>query len=98
MTVSYIDSESDFTIEFSRIDRNNMPTDDTINGTINDTLSEIEGIVLDLLKRDNTITTAQLVEITGKSQRTIIRTISSLKSKRLIERIGSKKTGTWKVK
>jgi hypothetical protein len=36
--IGYTDSETDFTIEFSRTDRNNMSENGTINGIINDTL------------------------------------------------------------
>ena len=92
--VGYIDSENDFTIEFSRVDRNTMSSDDTIN----DTITELEGEILDLLRKDESITIAQLVNLCGKSQRTITRTLSSLKSKQLIERVGSNKSGIWKVK
>ena len=62
--ISYVDADTDFTIEFSRIDRNNIP---------------------------------EVVDKCGKSIRTVNRVISSLKSKKLIERIGSNKTGYWKV-
>ena len=44
------------------------------------------------------MTNAELIEETGKSQRTITRLLSALKSKDLIVRIGSKKTGYWQVK
>lgn len=88
--VGYIDSEKDFTIEFSRVDRNIMPRDDTI--------TKLESEILDLLRKDEHITIAQLVSLCGKSQRTITRTLSSLKSKQLIERVGSNKNGIWKAK
>lgn len=32
--ISYVDADTDFTIEFSRADRNNMSEDGMINGTI----------------------------------------------------------------
>ena len=43
------------------------------------------------------MTNAELIIKTGKSQRTITRVLALLKGKRLITRIGSKKTGYWKV-
>lgn len=95
--IGYIDSETDFTIEFSRIDRNNMSENGTINGIGNDTLTKLESDVLDLLKKDKNATVSELVGICGKSTRTVNRTISSLKSKKLLERVGSNKTGYWKV-
>jgi ATP-dependent DNA helicase RecG len=95
--VSYIDSETDFTIEFSRIDRNNMPDDGIINDVINGTLSEFEAEIFRLLKNNKNLTVSEIVGICGKSVRTVNRAIASLKSKKLIERIGSNKTGYWKT-
>lgn len=62
---------------------------DTLNDTLNGTLNE--------LKNDKNITQKELVEKTGMSLRTIKRNIKELKEKGYIERIGSKKTGYWKV-
>jgi ATP-dependent DNA helicase RecG len=95
--VSYTDSETDFTIEFSRIDRNNMPDDGIINDVINGTLTEFETEIFRLLKNNKNLTVSEIVDICGKSVRTVNRAIASLKSKKLIERIGSNKTGYWKT-
>ena len=92
--VGYIDSEKDFTIEFSRVDRNIMPQDDTINGTI----TKLESEILDLLRKDEHITIAQLVSLCCKSQLTITMTLSYLKSTPLIERVVSNKSGILKAK
>ena len=46
--ISYMDTDTDFTIEFSRADRNNMPEDGIINGTI----TELEAEVLDFLRKN----------------------------------------------
>ena len=62
---------------------------DTLNDALNGTLNE--------LKNDKNITQKELVEKTGMSLRTIKRNIKELKEKGYIERIGSKKTGYWKV-
>ncbi len=98
VTVSYINSENDFTLEFSRVDRNNMSEDDSINDTINGTISDLENKILEILRKDGKITVPEMVEICNKSPRTITRAISSLKAKKLIEREGSRKTGVWKVR
>ncbi len=95
--VDYVNSETSFSLEFSRIDRNIMPEGGVINGRINGTISDFENKILDLLRKDNHITTKIIVEMSGKSIRTVNRAISSLKDKGLIERIGSNKTGYWKV-
>ncbi|MCD8231839.1 MAG: putative DNA binding domain-containing protein [Clostridiales bacterium] len=96
--VSYINSENDFTIEFSRTDRNIMSEDGMINGMINGTISDLEGEILEILRKDEDITVPEMAEICKKSSRTISRAIAALKSKKLIERVGSNKAGSWKVK
>lgn len=94
VSINYIDSDTDFVFSFSRFNRNIMPSDDTINGTISDGENEI----LEFLRKYKNITVAELSKISNKSVRTINRIISLLKSKGLIERIGSNKNGYWKVK
>ncbi|MCD8109881.1 MAG: winged helix-turn-helix transcriptional regulator, partial [Clostridiales bacterium] len=96
--VSYINSENDFTIEFSRTDRNIMSEDGMINGMINGTISDLEGEILEILRKDEDITVPEMAEICKKSSRTISRATAALKSKKLIERVGSNKAGSWKVK
>ena len=43
------------------------------------------------------MTNAQLADASGKSERTISRLLAELKNRKLIQRIGSNKTGYWKV-
>lgn len=94
VNVSYLNTDTDFTLLFSRVNRNIMPS----GGIKNDTISETESEVLEWLRKDNHLTTAGLVEKCNKSLRTINRIIASLKSKGLIDRVGSNKSGYWKVK
>ena len=98
VTVGYNNTETDFTIEFSRQDRNITPNNGAINGVINDTINALDADVLSWLRDDPYLTVPELAEKSGKSQRTITRALTSLKAKHLIERIGSNKTGYWKVK
>jgi ATP-dependent DNA helicase RecG len=102
VSVSYENAEASFTIEFSRKDRNNVPEDDTLNGALNDismsTISELEDVVLALVRENDRMTSSEIVEKTGKSRRTVNRVTTSLQGKNLIERIGSKKTGYWRAK
>ena len=98
VTISYINGDADFTFEFSRVDRNVMPSDGMINGTINGTITELEASVLSWLKDDPHLTIAELVEKSGKSLRTVNRILASLKNKGLLWRVGSNKTGCWRVK
>ena len=63
------------------------------NGTLNGTLN----LILNELKNKNNITQKELSEKTGMSLRTIKRNIDILKEDRYIERVGSRKTGHWKI-
>ena len=83
-------------IEFSRVDRNIVPNGGTINGT-NGTITEDEAFVMSLLREDPHRTVDQLIEISGKSRRTLNRIISTLKAKKLISRNGSNRMGYWEV-
>ena len=91
--VSYINEETAFTLEFSRDDRNIPPKDGGINGGI----TEAELKLLSLLKQSPSMTNAELADTSGKSERTISRLLAALKNRKLIQRIGSNKTGYWKV-
>lgn len=79
------------------------PINETINSdgeTINDdreTINESQQLVLRVLADNPGATYGQLVEATGLSRASIARAISSLKALGLIEREGSKKTGSWVV-
>jgi predicted HTH transcriptional regulator len=53
--------------------------------------------VLDLIKQDPHISYDKLVELTVRSRATIKRMIKRLKHESYISRIGSDKTGYWKV-
>ena len=101
VTVSYINNDTDFTFMFSRIDRNAVPYDGTENGTENGTettaLTNDENSVLEILMKDPYCTSEDITESIGKSLRTVKRILASLKAKKLIERIGSTKTGYWKT-
>jgi predicted HTH transcriptional regulator len=67
--------------------------DDPINGSIN----EVEKMLIVLLRGNPSLTRAKLVELTAKSERTIQRATKTLQDKGIIERIGSRKSGYWKV-
>lgn len=96
--IKYENADTDFKIEFSRIDRNKSPLSSRKNGRINDYISDLEQAVLSCLREEPGMTNAELIVKTGKPQRTITRVLASLKGKGLINRIGSYKTGYWHVK
>lgn len=53
--------------------------------------------ILSILKENNKVTIAEIYEVTRIPIRTIERTIKALRESKRIERIGSKKSGVWKV-
>ena len=93
----YTNEETAFTLEFSRNDRNIPPNSGEINGEVNGSISEAELMLLAVLKKSPSMTNADLAAASGKSERTISRLLAALKNKKLIQRIGSNKTGYWKV-
>lgn len=60
-------------------------------------LNETQLMILNFIRDNNNITKKQLQEKTSKSKTTVDNTISFLREHGLIERIGSNKTGYWKV-
>ena len=68
-------------------------TNGTISGTLNGTIKQI----YELIKRQSDITIDELIENSHKARRTVARALNELKEKGFIERVGSKKTGFWKV-
>jgi hypothetical protein len=64
-------------------------------GALDVTLEEMQ--ILSLLKKDSKLTQKQLADLIGKSDRTVKRITVSLEAKGLIERVGGKRFGYWKV-
>lgn len=94
---NYSSNQFGFTFEFIR--PNDDMINDVINGAVSEELTTNERLVLGLLKKNGRKYTKQdMANSIGKSLSTINRAITSLKDKKLIERIGSNKTGHWKAK
>ncbi|MDO4199107.1 MAG: putative DNA binding domain-containing protein [Erysipelotrichaceae bacterium] len=55
-------------------------------------------MIVDSIKNNPKITTAEIATIIGKSRRTVQNIISELKAQGIIERIGSNKNGSWVTK
>lgn len=94
VNISYINNENDFTIEFSRVDRNEIGE---LNGELNGELSDEEFSVLSIFKTNKKALKDDVIKGTGLSSRTIDRIIKSLKEKELLKRVGSNKTGYWEI-
>lgn len=93
ININYENEDTAFTLEFSRIDRNNSIQ----NGGINGGISELEMRLFELIKESPAATNDELAMKIGKSPRTISRLLSILKVKNLIVRVGSNKNGYWKA-
>lgn len=97
---TYQISEYGFTFMIYRNTESNMKVEDsnvTANVTVNVTLNKTEQAVYNLLVINQNYTRDELAEATSKTVRTIQRVLDSLKAKELIERVGSDKTGYWKI-
>lgn len=67
-----------------------------INGAIN--LTDSEQRVLEALMQNPHVTRKELVAGLGIGDGTVFRAIQKLKAEHIIERIGSNKTGYWKIR
>lgn len=73
----------------------NGPINDPINGPIK--LTERQELILQMFAEDKCLSIGRLCEKTGLSSTTAKREIAFLKKSGCLERIGSLKTGYWKV-
>lgn len=85
------------TIKFNKevLDRNSL-----INGTINSVINKSSStllVIFNQIKLNNEITAREISEINNVPLRTVQRAISKLKELKFIERVGSNKTGYWKI-
>jgi len=70
---------------------------DTVNDTVKPKIDTVNDTVFSLIKQDNKITAIEISERLKMSLSTVRRRIKELKEKGIVERIGSDKTGHWKV-
>jgi fido (protein-threonine AMPylation protein) len=79
----------------------NVPVNDTVNvpvnDTVNDTVKSQNDTVFSLIQKDNKITAVKLAEQLNVGIATVKRKLKRLKESGQIERIGSDKTGEWKI-
>lgn len=94
----YREDEFGFTFTFMR---NPSFLDDKINDKINDRINSKQASfderILKLINENKYITAAEISEATGKSVATVYRHISSLTDAEKIKRVGSRKSGYWKI-
>jgi fido (protein-threonine AMPylation protein) len=70
---------------------------DTVNDTVKPQIDTVNDTVFSLIKQDNKITANEIGERLKMSLSTVRRKIKELKNNEKIERIGSDKTGHWKI-
>ena len=70
---------------------------DTVNDTAKPQIDTVNGTVFSLIQQDNKITAKEISERLKMSLSTVRRKIKGLRDNRKIERIGSDKTGHWKI-
>lgn len=68
------------------------------NVQINTELTEAKQIIFNLIQNNEGISKAEMAIRIGKSEKTVQRLISSLIKRQVIEREGSNKSGSWKIK
>ena len=68
-----------------------------LNGGLNGGLNEIEKAILSLVRANQYIRVFEMAQKLSKPVRTIENNISRLKERGILSRIGSKKTGYWKI-
>ena len=73
-------------------------SNEALNEAINEALNDNQKMLLDMLHNDPTITQKEIIERVSLSRSTVQRMIKELSELGRLERIGSKKTGSWIVK
>ena len=69
-----------------------------INEALNEALTDNQKMLFDILRNNSTITQKEIIEQTSLSRSTVQRAVKELSETGRMERVGSKKTGSWIVK
>lgn len=91
ITDLYINVILPFDIEVMSSKRKNA----TVNATVK--LNQTEKKIIQLLSENPSVTSTRLAELLGLHRATVMRNLNRLKEKGLLERVGSDKTGYWKI-
>ena len=84
--------------EYMKLLKEMKSTNVGLNVRLNVGLNEIQVRILELIKENKNMTQKEMAEKIGISSRTIERNIKNLKKNEILEKIGSKKNGYWKIK
>lgn len=91
----YQNDEFGFTFIFKRNDR--IEKNEKINDKKNDKISKLDSELIQLISKNAYVTIPELADLIGKSEATIHRHLNVLVEKNFVERVGSRKSGYWKV-
>lgn len=69
----------------------------TVEETVEETVIRAQGLLLELIRRDPTITGARMAKSTGLSRRGIEWNLDALKRQGVLKRVGPTKGGHWEV-
>lgn len=72
--------------------------DEALNEALNEALAEKQKQLLNILRNNPAITQKEMIEKTSMSRSTVQRIIKELTEMGILERVGSKKIGSWIVK
>lgn len=64
---------------------------------VTDKVADNQALIIDAIRKNQYITTMELAEIVGISQRKIKENIAKLKDMKIIKRLGNAKTGHWQI-
>lgn len=84
---------------FFRKNHENQSTESSkkSNNINKNVIEPFEKIVVRLIKYDPKLKVEELAELTGKNEKTVWRCLTNLREKEIIERIGARKKGAWKI-
>lgn len=86
-----------FTVKLSKLNFK-ASNDEALNEALNEVLNENQKLLLDLLRNNPASTQKQIIEDTVLSRSTVQRVMKELTEQGYMERVGSKKSGSWLVK
>ncbi len=95
------ESEGGLLVTFKRnyplMDDKRINVTDNVTNNVTNNVTDRYKAILSMMNNDNKISTTQIATTLKLSKRTVLRDISILKERQLIERIGMEKTGYWLI-
>ena len=93
------EGDDDFSVStFYLSNSQNAPVNAPINAPVNAPLNQLQNSILKEIVLNSKISYDELADKLDRHRTTIMRNIQRLKSLELIERVGSNKSGYWRVK